>query len=138
MSRYATSVCSTFNHGVPSREGASRDRQKPSRSISCHNCIASQQSPPLPRAFEPQFAQVHSNRIDIVRGHRTSRKQCNLSRPILVMHLDGLAPRLALAGVDLAQVQYLALRNAPAAQTPALDNAPILVDLAVLHSSIAA
>ena len=51
---------------------------------------------------------------------------------------DRLAPRLALAGVDLAQVQHLALRHAPIGKAPVLDKVPVLVGLAVLHASSAA
>ena len=45
MSRYATSVLSTFSHGVPSRDGRSRARQKLSSSSCCHRSSASQHAP---------------------------------------------------------------------------------------------
>ena len=51
---------------------------------------------------------------------------------------DGLAPRLALAGVDLAQVQHLALHHAAVAAAPVLHHAPVVVGLAVLLASVAA
>ena len=49
-----------------------------------------------------------------------------------------IAPRLALARVDLAQIEHLALRHAPIGKTPVLDQVPVLVGLAVLHASAAA
>jgi hypothetical protein len=54
------------------------------------------------------------------------------------LHLDGLAPSFALAGVDLAQIQHLALRHTPIAQAPVLHKVPIFVNLAILHASAAA
>jgi hypothetical protein len=88
--------------------------------------------------LQPQLAQAHSDRINVVRRHRAGGKQRNLPTLALVMHLDGLAPCLALTGVNLPQVQHLALNDAPLAQASILDNVPIVVDLAVLNTSVAA
>src|SRR4029077_15368020 len=93
---------------------------------------------PLARAFHAQLAQAHTDRIDVVRRHRAGREQCHLAPRALLLHLDGLAPRFALARVDLAQVEHLTLRHAPIGKTPILDKVPVLVDLAVLHASAAA
>jgi hypothetical protein len=51
---------------------------------------------------------------------------------IIVEHLDGLAPPRRLRGVDLAQVQNMALHHAAASNTLVLDHAPIVVRLTVL------
>ncbi len=93
---------------------------------------------PLARPFEPHFAQPHAQRIDIVRRHRARRKQGHLAAGPLVIQLDRLAPRLALTGVNLAQVQHLTLHHMAIAQTAVLHHVPVLVALAILHASSAA
>ena len=93
---------------------------------------------PLARPRQAQLAQTHADRIDVALGHHAGRKQRRLPTSALVMHLYRLAPRLALAGVNLPEVQHLALSHPPVAQTPVLHDAPVLVDLAVLLASIAA
>jgi hypothetical protein len=50
---------------------------------------------------------------------------------IVVEHLDGLAPHRSLRGVDLSQVKDVALHHAAASNTLVLDDAPIVVRLAV-------
>ena len=50
---------------------------------------------------------------------------------VVVEHLDGLAPYRSLRGVDLAQVQNVALHHAATSNTLVLDHAPIVVRLAV-------
>lgn len=54
------------------------------------------------------------------------------------LHFDGLAPGFALAGVGLAEIVHLALRHAAVTEAARLDDAPILVDLAVLLATLAA
>ena len=93
---------------------------------------------PLPWPMHSQFAQPHANRIDVICRHRTHRKQRHLASRPVVLNLDRLAPRLALACVDLAQIKHLALRHTTIGQTPILDKVPVLVGLAVLHASVAA
>jgi len=93
---------------------------------------------PLPWALKAQLAQAHADRVNIVRGHRAGGKQRHLAPRALVVHLDRLAPDLALAGVDLPEVQHLALRDATVAQAAVLHHAPVFVGLAVLDASIAA
>jgi hypothetical protein len=92
----------------------------------------------LAGSLQTQLAQAHADRIDIIHRHRTGREQCHLAPCAGIVHLDGLAPRLALAGVDLAQVQHLSLHHTAVAAAPALHHAPVIVDLAVLLASVAA
>ena len=56
----------------------------------------------------------------------------------LLEDLDGLAPGLALAVVDLAEVQHGPLHHAPARDAAGLDDAPVPVELAVLAAGVAA
>jgi hypothetical protein len=93
---------------------------------------------PLTRPAQAELAQAHADRIDVVHRHRAGGEQRHLTPRASVLQLDGLAPRLALAGVDLAQVQHLALHDAAVAATAALHHAPVLVVLAVLLASVAA
>ena len=58
--------------------------------------------------------------------------------PALVVHLDGLAPCFALAGVDLAQVQHLTLHHTTVTHTPVLHHVPVALGLAILDPSGAA
>jgi hypothetical protein len=50
---------------------------------------------------------------------------------VVVEHLDRLAQHRGLQGIDLAQIQHVALHDAPARDTLVLDDAPIIVRLAV-------
>jgi hypothetical protein len=52
--------------------------------------------------------------------------------------LDGLAPGLPLAVIDLAQVEDRALHHAPAAHAPGLDEAPVPMRLAVFVARVTA
>ena len=90
------------------------------------------------QALRAQIVQSCTERIDLVSGHRAGREQRPLPSCALIVHFDGLAPYLALAGVDLAQVQHLVLHNPAIAQAAALDHVPVVVGLAFLHPSIAA
>ena len=56
----------------------------------------------------------------------------------LFIHLNGLAPCFALAGVDLAQVQHLTLHHTTVTHTPVLHHVPVRVGLAILDPSGAA
>ena len=93
---------------------------------------------PLPRPAQAQFAQAHANGVDVVNGHGASGEQRHLAPRAGILQLDGLAPRLALAGVDLAQIQHLALHDAAVAAAAVLHHAPVIVGLAVLLASVAA
>ena len=62
------------------------------------------------------------------------QRQCPRKPRIVVENLDGLSPPCRLRGVDLAQVQNVALYDTPACHALVLDNAPIVVRLAVLLS----
>lgn len=88
--------------------------------------------------MQAQLVQPHTHRIDIVLGHRTGGKQRHLAAPAFVVHFNSLAPSFALTGVNLTQVQHLALYDAAIGQPPVLHHVPVLVGLAVLESSVAA
>jgi hypothetical protein len=123
---------------VPSRDGRRRGRQKLSSSSCCHRSSGQPARAPLARAAQAQFAQAHADRINVVGGHRAGREQCDLAPLPALMHFDGLAPGFALAGVDLAQVQHLALHDTPAGKPAVLHEVPVFVGLAILHASGAA
>ena len=92
---------------------------------------------PLPRPAQAQFAQAHANGVDVVNGHGASGEQRHLAPRAGILQLDGLAPRLALARVDLPEVQHLTLHHATIGKATILHHAPVLVALTVLHASIA-
>src|ERR1700688_604196 len=98
-------------------------------------------SAPLPGPAQPQAAEPDLHHIAIQWRRRTILgEQRNLppGPPAVVERLDRLAPRGALAVVDLAQVKHVPLHR-PAAEYPAvLDNAPIAVLLAVLAAKLVA
>jgi hypothetical protein len=87
-------------------------------------------SAPLARALQAQLAQAYTHRVHVVTRHGARREQGPLAALASVLHLDGLAPGLALAGVDLAQVQHLALSNTAISQAARFHDAPVLVELA--------
>ena len=93
---------------------------------------------PLSRPAQAQLAQAHAQGVDIVHRHRAGGEQRDLSPRASVLQLDGLAPCLALAGIDLAQIQHLTLHDTAVAATAVLHHAPVIVDLAVLLASVAA
>jgi len=57
-----------------------------------------------------------------------------MNRFALLENLDGLAPGLLLAVVDLAQIEHRPLHHSPTAHAPVLDQTVIAVLLAVLLS----
>jgi hypothetical protein len=69
---------------------------------------------------------------------RSRSTQGHLAPRTVRMNLDGLAPNLALAGVDLAEVKHLSLRHPAIGKAAVLHDVPVLVSLAVLHPSAAA
>src|SRR5262245_36935152 len=75
----------------------------------------------------------------MIRHRSLGRKQGQLRWPLapFIERFDDLAPRLALAVVDLAQIQYLPLHDLATSTALALDNIPIAMLLAVLQSSVA-
>lgn len=77
--------------------------------------------------------------LRMVRNGVIGGKHRQLGRPLrpLIESLDHAAPRLALAVVDLAEIQYLPLHHLAAGAALALDNVPIDVLLAILEPSIA-
>ena len=50
---------------------------------------------------------------------------------VVIENLDGLAPYRSLRGIDLAQIQNVTLHDAATCDTLVLDDAPIVVRLAV-------
>jgi len=56
---------------------------------------------------------------------------------IFIERLDHPAPPLALAVVDLAQIQHLALHDPAIGAAFGLDDVPVAVLLAVLEASVA-
>jgi hypothetical protein len=50
---------------------------------------------------------------------------------VVVEHLDGLAPHRSLRGINLSQVQNVALHHAATCNTLGLDHAPVVVRFAV-------
>jgi hypothetical protein len=71
-----------------------------------------------------------------IASHLILREQRQRSRTagILVEHLDRLAPRCRLRGVDLAEIQHMPLHHPAAIETLVLDHVPVAVRLAVLLS----
>ena len=51
---------------------------------------------------------------------------------VRIEHFDGLSPRFGLGGVDLAEVEHMALDHPSATEAPALDDAPVEMRLPVL------
>jgi hypothetical protein len=93
---------------------------------------------PLAWAFQAQLGEPHADRVDIVIRQRSDRKQSHLPAPTFVEDFHRLAPRLALTGIDFAQVEHLPLGDPAIAQTPVLHDIPVFVDLAIFLSTIAA
>jgi hypothetical protein len=93
---------------------------------------------PLARPLQAQLAQAHAHRIHVVARHAASGEQRHLAPLAGVLNFDGLAPGLALAGIDLAQIPHLTLRHTAISQAARLHNAPVLVKLAVLLATLAA
>ena len=75
--------------------------------------------------------------IDIIDRHRGCGRQLHLTPGCLLLHLDSLAPCFALVGVDLAQVQHLALRHTRIGKSPVHHNVQIFVELGILATSCA-
>ena len=80
---------------------------------------------------------LHPIFLGVFRHPSFGRKQSQLSVSLgpFIESLDYPAPRLALAIVDLAQIQHRPLHHATASTALALDNAPIAMLFAVLQPS---
>ena len=93
---------------------------------------------PLPRASKLHLGQpkLDDRRIACDRLTLILRKQrqCSRTPGVFVEHLDCLAPRRRLRGVDLAKIQHMSLHHPPVIETLVLDDVPIAVRLAVLLS----
>src|SRR5208283_632273 len=73
-------------------------------------------------------------------GHgsiRWKQSQWQGAIPLRIERFDGPAPTLALAVVDLAQIEHRTLHHLAARATPALDNAPVTMFLAVFEPPVA-
>ena len=130
-----------LEHLQPRRAFARGAQPRPPEAVEFELLPQIQRQPacaPLARAAQAQFAQAHADRIDVVGGHRAGREQRDLAPLPALVHFDGLAPGFALAGVDLAQVQHLALHDAPVGKPAVLHEVPVFVGLAILHASGAA
>ena len=88
--------------------------------------------PPLARVAQRQLRDVDLQHLAIERRHLPIvGKQRHLTRPRLALHnLDQAAPHRALAVVDLAEIQNLALNYPAAAHTDVLYRASVAVLLA--------
>src|ERR1700677_3539200 len=96
---------------------------------------------PLPRPVQPQAAEPDVHHIAIQwRRRAILGEQCDLfaGLTVLVERLDRLAPRGALAVVDLAQIKYVSLHRPPARDPAVLHDAPIAVLLAVFAAKLVA
>src|SRR6202043_3947243 len=93
---------------------------------------------PLPRTMKPHLRQTNLNDRCIARSHLASILREQRQRPgttrILVEHLDRLAPRRSLRGVDLAEIQHMPLHHPAIIETLVLDHVPVAVRFAVLLS----
>jgi hypothetical protein len=71
---------------------------------------------------------------------RSCGKSTTAARPRLTVleNLDRLAPALALAVIDFAQVEHMALDDLAAGHALVFDDAPIVVRLAILEAFAAA
>jgi hypothetical protein len=92
----------------------------------------------LARALKAQLTQAHAHRVDVIAGHGACAEQGYLAALAFVADLDGLAPGFTLAGVDLAELEHLALRHAAVGRAAVLHHAPVFVGLAVLLAALAA
>ena len=64
------------------------------------------------------------------------REERHRARPrrTVLENLDRLAPALALAVIDFAQIEHMALDDFPAGHALVFDDAPIVVRLAILEA----
>src|SRR5207344_1429476 len=96
---------------------------------------------PLARTMQLHLVEphLHAIRSGMLRHCSFGREQGQLRRLIgsFVERSDNLAPRRALAIVDLAKVQHIALHHLAAGTTLALDNIPVAMLFAVFAPSVA-
>ena len=96
--------------------------------------------PPLARVVQRHLRDVDLHHLAVQLGRLPvlgKQRHLTRSRPAF-QHLDGAAPRRALAVVDLAEIQDLTLDDPAAAHAAVLHHAPVAVFLAVLESLLAA
>ena len=95
---------------------------------------------PLARIAQFQFVELdlHDIAIQHRRGPVLGKQRHLLQRRAAAENLDRAAPLGALAVVDLAEIEKLALDHTAATDPGALDDTPVAVLLAVLESLLAA
>jgi hypothetical protein len=93
---------------------------------------------PLPRSTKLHLGHAKLHHRRVAGDHLASIFRKQRQRPhtagVLVEHLDRLAPRRRLRGVDLAEIQHMSLHHSAAVETLVLDHVPVVVRLAVLLS----
>ena len=81
-----------------------------------------------------EIAQADLHHAGIVNGGgAVVREERNLARRVLAFHksVEGLAPRLTLAVVDLPEVKHLPLEDASVVEAFVFDDTPVGVRLAI-------
>ena len=132
-----------LQHIQPARALPARRQPRPPEPIQFQSVPERKRQParpPLPRPMQAQRAHVDPHDFAVqLRRFPVVGKQRHRRRPgIPLEHLDRAAPGGALAVVDLAQIEELALHHAAVAVAAVLHHAPIAVLLAVLESSLGA
>src|SRR5436190_12081841 len=89
--------------------------------------------------LHPVEPYLHAIALSVLRLRSFSGEQRQLRGALapFIERFDDLAPRLALAVVGLAQIQYLPLHDLATSAALALHNIPIAMLFAVLQSSVA-
>src|SRR5450631_2097112 len=93
---------------------------------------------PLPRTMKLHLGQPKLNdgciACDRLASILRKQRQRSCTAGVYVEHLDRLAPRCRLRGVDLAEIQHMPLHHSSAIETLVLHHVPVVVRLAVLLS----
>ena len=117
------------------RLGGSRDAQNSSSPSRLQRCSASQQAPNCRgrRSRMRSHADAHHFAVQLGKRVAVVGKQGKLARRFGAVGegFDGAHPAGALAVVELAEVQQMALDHASAAHATAFDDAPVAVLFAV-------
>ena len=94
---------------------------------------------PLARTLEGELIQpdLHHARV-IGRRGTIMREQSNLRRRVGIggMGVERFAPDIALGIIDLAEVEHLALSDAPVMETFVFDDTPVGVFLAIFFANL--
>src|SRR5207245_8258607 len=91
---------------------------------------------PLPWPAQTQFRQSDADDRGVRRQPLDTvfrkQRQCPQPRGAIFQNLDRPPPRQFLSIVDLTQIQHVPLHHAPAGDACVLDNAPVVMLLAIL------